>query len=211
MNITFPQLFVLITALSLDAFAASFIYGVDNVRIPPLSVFIITGIPTGILLLFLFLGKWFGGMVSERAASALCFLILFLLGIARLFDSTLKSLIRRSGIGQKKVCFSFSDLKFILTVYADPEKANKEDISVLSPGEALSLGTALSLDSAAAGFGAGMLVFHLPGVFLLSLVLNTAAVLSGSVLGRHLIKKMSFDPSWLSGILLLALAFSKLC
>ena len=44
------------------------------------------------------------------------------------------------------------------------------------------------LDSAAAGFGAGMMVTHLPLTILLSLLLNTAAVLLGSFLGRTLAK-----------------------
>ena len=42
MNTSFPQLFLLITALSLDAFAASFVYGTDRVKIPAASVAVIT-------------------------------------------------------------------------------------------------------------------------------------------------------------------------
>lgn len=210
MSISFPQLFMLVTALSLDAFAASFIYGADNVKIPAASVATITALSTGVLFFFLFLGKWFGSLISPNTASVLCFLVLFILGIAKLFDSTLKSLIKKSKIGSRNLCFSISSLNFILTVYADPATANGEDISVLSPAEALSLGIALSLDSAAAGFGAGMMVTNLPILLLLSLFLNTAAVLLGSVLGRALIKKVNLDLSWLSGLLLLVLAFFKL-
>lgn len=210
MNISFPQLFMLVTALSLDAFAASFVYGADNVKIPAASVAILTSLSTGILFVFLFLGKWLGMFISPAATSVLCFLILFLLGMVKLFDSTVKSLIRKSAIGKKKVCFSISNLNFILTVYADPSTANGEDITILSPGEALSLGIALSLDSAAAGFSAGMMILHLPMALVLSLLLNMAAILGGGFLGRALVKKINMDLSWLSGILLLVLAFSKL-
>lgn len=210
MNFSLPQLFMLLTALSLDAFAASFVYGTDNVKIPAASVSIITALSTGILFFFLVLGKWCGSFISPAITSAVCFLLLFSLGLVKLFDSTLKSLIRKSGCSSKKLCFSISDLNFILTVYADPARANEEDISVLSPMEALSLGIALSLDSAAAGFGAGMMVIHLPMTLGLSVVLNTAAVLSGSFLGRVLVRKTNMDLSWLSGILLLVLAFSKI-
>lgn len=210
MNFSLPQLFMLLTALSLDAFAASFVYGTDNVKIPAASVSIITALSTGILFFFLVLGKWCGSFISPGITSAVCFLLLFFLGLVKLFDSTLKSLIRRSGCSSKRLCFSISDLNFILTVYADPARANAEDISVLSPMEALSLGIALSLDSAAAGFGAGMMVIHLPMTLGLSVVLNTAAVLSGSFLGRVLVRKTNMDLSWLSGILLLVLAFSKI-
>lgn len=210
MNISFPQLFMLITALSLDAFAASFVYGTDNVKIPTASTAIIAGLSTGILLLFLFLGKLIGSFIPGRTTAVLSFLLLFVLGLIKLFDSTLKALIRRVGVNRKKLCFSISELTFILTVYADPALANKEDITVLSPPEALSLGIALSLDSAAAGFGAGMMILHLPMTIALSLALNTAAVLLGSRLGRGLVKRSRLELSWLSGILLIILACSKL-
>lgn len=210
MNVTFPQLFLLITALSLDAFAASFVYGTDNVKIPAASVAVISGLSTGILLFFLLLGKWFGALIPPDVTAVLSFLLLFLLGLVKLFDSTLKSLIRRSKSSSKKLCFSISDVNFILTVYADPATANREDIAILSPFEALSLGIALSLDSAAAGFGAGMMVLHLPATILLSLALNTAAVLLGSWLGRVIVKRSNLELSWLSGLLLILLACSKL-
>lgn len=210
MNVTFPQLFLLITALSLDAFAASFVYGTDNVKIPAVSVAVISGLSTGILLFFLLLGKWFGALIPPDVTTVLSFLLLFLLGLVKLFDSTLKSLIRRSKSSSKKLCFSISDVNFILTVYADPATANREDIAILSPFEALSLGIALSLDSAAAGFGAGMMVLHLPATILLSLILNTAAVLLGSSFGRVIVKRSNLELSWLSGLLLILLACSKL-
>ena len=106
MNSTFPQLFLLITALSLDAFAASFVYGTDRVKIPAASVAVITALSTGLLILFLLLGKGFGSLMPARATSILCFLILFILGFVKLFDSTIKSVIRKSEFFERKVCFS---------------------------------------------------------------------------------------------------------
>lgn len=210
MNTIFPQLFLLITALSLDAFAASFVYGTDRVKIPAASVAVITALSTGILVLFLLLGRGFGSLIPAKATSVLCFLILFILGFVKLFDSTIKSVIRKSEFFERRLYFSISHLNFILTVYADPSAANGEDISVLTPMEALSLGLALSLDSAAAGFGAGMMVTHMPLTIVLSLILNTAAVLIGSGLGRILARRSCLDLSWLSGLLLIGLAIGKL-
>lgn len=54
------------------------------------------------------------------------------------------------------------------------------------------------------------MVTHLPLTILLSLLLNTAAVLLGSFLGRTLAKRSSLDLSWLSGLLLMGLALGKL-
>lgn len=210
MDSLFPQLFLLITALSLDAFAASFVYGTDRVKIPAASVAVISALSTGILVLFLLLGKWFGGLLPPNFTTILCFVILFLLGCIKFFDGTIKSLIRRCDFFEHRLTFSISHLNFILTVYADPSVANGEDVTVLSPAEAISLGMALSLDSAAAGFGAGMMVMHLPLTVILSLALNTAAVLGGCRIGYVLAKRSSLELSWLSGLLLMGLALAKL-
>lgn len=201
---------MLVTALCLDSFAASFVYGAERVRIPAASVAVLSGLSTAVLILSLLLGSGVGHIVPQRLTELFCFLILFLIGFVKLFDGALKSLIRRFPLPEKRLKFSVSQFHFILTVYADPAAANEEDISVLSPSEALFLGLSLSLDSAAAGFGAGMTAFSLPLITLLSLGLNTASVLLGSCLGKRLASRSSLDLSWLCGLLLIALAFFKL-
>lgn len=201
---------MLVTALCLDSFAASFVYGAERIRIPAASVAVLSGLSTAVLILSLLLGSGVGHIVPQRLTELFCFLILFLIGFVKLFDGALKSLIRRFPLPEKRLKFSVSQFHFILTVYADPAAANEEDISVLSPSEALFLGLSLSLDSAAAGFGAGMTAFSLPLITLLSLGLNTASVLLGSCLGKRLASRSSLDLSWLCGLLLIALAFFKL-
>ena len=89
------HLFLLTAALSFDALAAGFLYGADRVRIPFASLVIISVLSSGILTGFLFFGSLFQTVLSENAASLLCFLILFGLGLAKLFDSSLKALCRR--------------------------------------------------------------------------------------------------------------------
>lgn len=207
---SFLELLLLVTALSVDAFAASFVYGTDRVKIPASSVAIITALSTGVLVLSLLLGSGIGILISPKATSVICFTILFLLGLIKLFDSSVKRLIRKYKSLDKKVCFSVSGLTLILTIYADPQTANGEDITVLSPREAISLGIALSLDSAAAGIGAGMMAVHLPMTILLSLAAGITAILSGSALGNTIAKKTNLDLSWISGVMLIGLAFSKL-
>ena len=210
MHSLIPQLIMLVTALCLDSFAASFVYGAERIRIPAASVAVLSGLSTAVLILSLLLGSGVGHIVPRRLTELFCFLILFLIGFVKLFDGALKSLIRRFPLPEKRLKFSVSQFHFILTVYADPAAANEEDISVLSPSEAFFLGLSLSLDSAAAGFGAGMTAFSLPLITLLSLGLNTASVLLGSCLGKRLASRSSLDLSWLCGLLLIALAFFKL-
>ena len=177
------HLFLLTAALSFDALAAGFLYGADRVRIPFASLAIISGLSSGILTGFLFFGSLFQTVLSENAASLLCFLILFVLRLPH--------------------------ITFLLTVYADPEAANGPDYSILSPKEAFSLGIVLALDSAAAGFGAGLSELPLFAAFFASFLFTAAALLGGSFLGRKLSDCSSFDFSWLSGLLLIGLAFLK--
>lgn len=144
MHSLIPQLIMLVTALCLDSFAASFVYGAERVRIPAASVAVLSGLSTAVLILSLLLGSGVGHIVPQRLTELFCFLILFLIGFVKLFDGALKSLIRRFPLPEKRLKFSVSQFHFILTVYADPAAANEEDISVLSPSEALFLGLSLS-------------------------------------------------------------------
>lgn len=203
------QLVLFTAALSLDALAAGILYGTDNVRIPLSSLAVISGLSSGILVLFLLFGSWFQGFLPSGLPSFLCCIILTGLGCIKLFDGALKSLIRHCSANEKKVTFSLSRLTFLLTIYADPAAANGPDISILSPKEALSLGIALALDSAAAGFGAGMTSLRLPAALLLTLFFTGAALSGGSFLGRRLAGHCPFQLSWLSGLLLLLLAYLK--
>lgn len=203
------HLFLLTAALSFDSLAAGFLYGADRVRIPFASLTIISVLSSVILTGFLFFGSLFQTVLSENAASLLCFLILFGLGLAKLFDGSLKALCRRFAGREGKLKLRLPNITFLLTVYADPEAANGPDYSILSPKEAFSLGIVLALDSAAAGFGAGLSELPLFAAFLVSFLFTAAALLGGSFLGRKLSDCSSFDFSWLSGLLLIGLAFLK--
>ena len=138
------------------------------------------------------------------------FTILFVLGAIKLFDSSIRRKIRENRFNSKEVKVQTKNLRFILTVYAAPEAANTEDVETLSPAEALSLGLALSLDSAAAGFGAASGEYSLLLAALLAFLISLGAVSLGCKTGRLLAAKSDFNFSIIGGILLLLLAFSKL-
>lgn len=203
------HLLLLTAALSFDALAAGFLYGADRVRIPLPSLAIISGLSSVILTAFLLFGSLFQTVLSEKTASLLCFFILFCLGLAKLFDGSLKALCRRFAGREGKLRLTLPHVTFLLTVYADPEAANGPDYSILSPKEAVSLGIVLALDSAAAGFGAGLSELPLFAAFFFSFLFTAAALGGGSALGGKLSGHSSFDFSWLSGLLLIGLAFLK--
>ncbi len=210
-SLLFPVLesLLLVVALSTDTFVASFAYGAQRIKIPFASAAVISSICTGMLAISLLLGSLLRTLLPYGLTKGLCFALLFLLGLARLCDSAIKALIRKHKQLHRQVSFSIFSLKFILDIYADPEKADRDGSHVLSPLEAASLAFALSLDGLAAGFGAALAQVQPLLVLFLSLAIGMLAVRGGGWLGNRAAQKLPFDLSWISGALLIALAMQK--
>lgn len=205
-----PELFFLIIALCLDSFVASFALGAGGVRVPWRSVALIGLICSGTLGLALLLGSGLSGLIPPAFAAGLSFAILFILGVTRFLEGGIKKLIRKSQSDRADIRFRFLSFDFLLRVYADGAAADRDHSKVLAPAEAAALSLALSADGLAAGLGAG--ISGGANVLLavaLSLVVDTALVRAGTLLGRRL-RRRELDVSWLSGAVLLALAISKL-
>ena len=198
----------LVVALSMDAFVASFAYGAQRIKIPFSSAAIISVICTAMLAVSLLAGALLRPFLPQGLTRGLCFALLFLLGVAKLCDSAIKT--RRHKRMHRQVSFSVFSLKFILDVYADPEKADRDGSRVLSPAEAASLAVALSLDGLAVGFGAALMQVNVLIVMLFSLAVGMLAVRLGGKIGNRAAQKLSFDLSWFSGALLIVLAILKL-
>src|SRR5689334_16527089 len=137
---------LLVIALSVDSFIASFAYGTSKIKIRFISVLILSGICSLTFALSLFLASFLSRLISSPATKIFCFLILLILGIVKLFDSSIKSIIRKHKGITKQLKFSMFSVNFILNIYADPEDADADYSRVLSPNEAVSLAIALSLD-----------------------------------------------------------------
>lgn len=212
MNLLFTvgEALALVLALSLDAFAASFAYGADRVRIPPVSVAVISGVCSVMLTVSLLAGGWIAAWMPPGLPVLISFLLLLIIGCIRLFDSSLKALIRARRLRERRFQFKLFSLCVILDIYACPQKADRDQSRELSPGEAASLAIALSLDGIAAGFGAGLssASWILPAF--LSLIVSAAAVKLGDLTGQRMARRFPFDLSWLSGVILIFLALLRL-
>ena len=212
MDVTLPSLleaFLLVAAVSLDAFVASFAYGTNKIKIPVSSLAVISVICSGMLAISLFFGSLLTPYLPQGVTTGISFSILFLLGVVKLFDSAIKMRICKHKI-DRQVKFSFLSLHFILNVYADPQKADADQSRVLSPLEAVSVSVALSLDGLAVGFGAGLANVNVWEAVVISLLFSAAMVAAGSFIGRKLAEKTDLNLSWLGGVLLMVLAFLKL-
>ncbi len=201
---------IFVTALSTDALIASLAYGSNKIKIPMVSVQVISFLCTIVLGISLLLGAFLKPYLPSSILHLVSFGILFILGVIKLLDNLIKAVIDKHTTINKQIEFSLLNLNFILSIYADPKEADVDHSKTLSPKEALSLAIALSIDSLVAGIGAALANVSILAVLVSSLVLSTLAVKSGEFIGRKLSDKVPFGLSWLSGIILISLAFVRL-
>lgn len=206
--LTILESILFITALSTDAFVASLAYGSNKIKIPFFSMQVIAGICTGILAISLLLGTFLSSYLSAELLKFISFFILFIMGVIKLMDNIIKSIIDKHSIN-KSIKFSLLNLNFILNVYANPKEADLDQSKTLSPREAVSLAVALSIDSLIAGVGAALGNVNFIIMIITSLLLSTISIKSGELIGNKISEKSPFQLSWLSGVLLIFLAFFK--
>ena len=208
--VTTVQALVIALAISLDAFVASFAYASKGIKIPLRSAWMINLICTAMTGAALLAGNMLAQYIPYALTVAISFIILFALGILKLMDSITKSIIRKFSEISKEIKFSLLNFRFILRLYADPEKADTDGSKVLSTAEAASLALALSLDGLAVGLGAAIGNANWLIVLGCTLVIGIIALLTGARLGNKAAQKIRINLSWLSGVLLILLAFSRL-
>ncbi len=201
--------FLLCIALSIDVFAASIAYGSGNLSIPLRSALLISGICAALFSLSVLLGGVLAPLISPTLAKALSTAWLLVMGVLKLFDSVLKTWISRAK-GKRQIGFRLFEVRFLLQIYADPKQADRDCSRVLTFGEALSFAIAMSLDGVAIGFGAGFSLVHPLPALLICLPVTLLAVLGGARFGRQLARLIRSDCAWLSGLLLIGLALSRL-
>lgn len=183
MSSSILEILFLVTAVSVDAFAAGFTYGVSKIKVPFSSVLIVTGVSSLVLGFSMAAGSLICNLIPGNMTRYVSFVILFVIGTVKLFD--------RSS-------------------HEEAEQADKNQDAFVSAEEAAVLGAALSLDSLAAGVGAGVRASQIPAAFLLSFLVGALAVEAGGLLGRLISARCQSNLCWVSGILLIILAFMKL-
>lgn len=192
-------------ALSLDCFAAGIGLASDRIKIPPLSAAIVSFVGTVFLGGSLLISQLIEAAVSVSLCRRLsCGLLLFL-GIFCLFQQMIKRILRKSR--SRDFCLKCSGINLVISLYLDETKADCDRSKSISPKEALTLSAALSADSILSGISAGLA--RIPPIQLLicTFISGTAFLLAGSVIGNRLAEKSEVNVGWLSGIILILLAF----
>ena len=185
-------------SLSLDTFVAGLSYGSSKIRLPLVCAVTVSLVCSGVLCLSMLAGSLVRPFLSPTAARLICFLLLVCMGTLRILDQAIKSFLCRHDGFSRNFMFRALHFQFFLSVYADPCKADSDASKSLSVPESVCLALAMSLDGAAARFD------------LFSLLFGFTAIQGGFLLGNRLAQKIHFSVDWLSGALLILLAFLRL-
>ena len=166
-------------------------------------------IGTSVLGLSILLGSLLMGNIPSNVLRYISFAILILLGLSKLMDNIIKTIINKRNVINKEIAFTIFNLNFILNIYANPDEADIDKSKFLSPKEAFSLALALSLDSLAAGIGAVMGNLNILSILILSFISTILSTMLGVFIGDRISNKIPFV-SWLGGILLILIAFLRI-
>ena len=202
--------FLVVLVLSLDAFTASMAYGADRIRISLRSALVISGMGTAFLIISVGAGGILGNLIPSVFCTAVSVGILLTVGLLNFCQGAMKSFLRRKTDGTGNFHFKIREIAFVIEVFLDETKADRDHSKTLSVREAVYLGIALSIDSLATGFGIGFSPVSLWKIALFSFFVHLTAVLVGSMVGRRLSGVAKVDLSWLGGLMIVGIAVMKL-
>lgn len=203
------HIFMLVSALCLDTFAAFAAYGAGRIDISHtkiLMVNVICSLCLGFALLF---GTTLDSLIPETFTKTICFVSLMLLGILKLADSSIRSFLRLHKPLHKNIGFCLSHLHFVIDIYSDPMAADTDQNQHLSWKEAVFFSFAMSADSLIAGTMAAFLKVPTALTVLAAFLMGEALSYLGLFMGHKISSHCPKDLSWLGGILFLLLAFLK--
>ncbi|MCH5259533.1 MAG: manganese efflux pump [Lachnospiraceae bacterium] len=207
---TLIALLLFLTAVSVDSLAAGLTYGTGRVHITLPSYLILACVPAAFITVSNRVGSYIFLFLPESVLPILSCILLTLIGISKLSESLIKLIAHRHPSLTRNWGCKIKQIHIIFTVYLSPEDANRDDLQVLSPKEALLLSLALSLDSVLVGmaFTTGPIP---PAVLFLSAALfNLLLFVAGHGIGRLVSSAFRVDLSWLSGLILILLALQPL-
>lgn len=205
-------------ALNLDSFGAGVAYGSRQIKVPVLSLCIISLISVVSISISMLGGQFLLSALPVSLARQFGGILLILIGFWVLYQT------RRSGRREKEkatldensdgrmIKIHIRPLGLVIQVLKEPARADLDSSGVISPGEAFILGVALAMDAFAAGFAVSMLGFSigltatvvgLGHFFLTYLGIQAGRSITNFRVGRYL--------TALPGCILITLGLFKIC
>lgn len=205
-------------ALNLDSFGAGVAYGSRQIKVPVLSLFIISLISMAAISISMLGGQILLSSLPPSLARQFGGVLLMIIGFWVLYQTrrrerqeTEKACPEKDCAG-KTIKIHIRPLGLVIQILKEPVRADLDDSGVISPGEALILGIALAMDAFAAGFAVSMLGFSisltamvvgLGHFFLTYLGIQAGRSITKFRLGRYL--------TALPGCILITLGLFKIC
>ncbi|MCL2556644.1 MAG: manganese efflux pump [Firmicutes bacterium] len=194
------EAFLLTLAISIDAFASGFAYGTNRIKIPIISVLIISFIGSTFLGISLFFGSIISQIIPPIIAIIICSVVLIGLGLSKILGGLIKRKLAKRKNTLLKVCGA-------------PIEADLDQSKILSIKEACILAVALALDAMAVGIGAGLInpniKFYLV-IISFSLIMDIILLSLGTFIGSKIAKKSKINLSWLGGLILIGVAIMNI-
>lgn len=200
---------ILVFALCTDTFVASLAYGANRVHVSWGKASLLNGICSLCLGLALGMGSIISSLIPGELTRAICMVSLFILGLVKILDYSIKAYINRHCCIRRNLSFSLSGLKVIVNIYGDPMAADVDGSKSLGWKETVFLALAMSIDSLVAGTMAALLDIPAFATLILSFIVGMGMMYAGLGLGRKVAARWKCDLSWVSGVLLIGLALVK--
>ncbi len=202
------DMLVLVLATCCDSFFMSVAYGVKKIRIPATAMIVIAFCGTMVLGVSLTLAGWVSHVVSDEFGKWISFAILLVLALTSLFQGQVKHYVKKHK--NRPLIIRFQGISFVVDIFLDETEADQDHSKELSVKEAFYLGVALSLDSFGSGLAYGIGFTDVFVLLCISFAAGVLAIWSGSAIGKRVVHHFQGDISWISGCLLLVLAFLRL-
>ena len=146
--------FLLSIALSLDAFAVSFAHGLQKTRIPFLSKLVICACSILYFGFSAWFGKWLAGFFSPQTASVVGIALMAAVCAYMLLGQFLpKREKKRAQNSRTLLDITIKSLRLSIRIIRNPMACDLDGSQTITAGEALLLGTAVSVDSVNVGLG----------------------------------------------------------
>ncbi len=216
------SMLALALAVSLDGLSAGMMYGIRKIRIPALSIGIVSVMSAFVLFGSMAIGGLFVDWLPERAAQWTGAGILIAIGVWALAQMALTSRreaeagppaddVEPAAAEKTLLQWEIRQLGLIIRIWRTPSMADMDRSGVISASEAVLLGIALSLDSLGAGIGAALLGFPPAATSLLigaacGLCIAAGAKLGFLLSGWRWIGKLTLLP----GCILIVMGIMKL-
>lgn len=211
---------ILVLAVSLDGFAVGIMYGLRKIRIPIISVTIISFCSGLIIFASMQIGSFLMRFLSPATAEGIGACILIAIGIwaiARMFthedhkENPKKGQLDHPAGKRTIISIEFKTLGLVVEILKRPASADMDRSGNISSGEAALLGIALSLDAFGAGIGAAMIGLS-PWLTPIMIALASGLFLTAGLKIGYLVSKVSWIRSLtlFPGLMLIIIGVFKL-